>query len=415
MPESSTAALSYEVFVSEPIPTTGTLPTGAPQQWSPISTTLISGGTDAVLVDPPFTIEQTRRIGDWVERSGKRLTGIYITHGHGDHWFGASLLAERFPGVPVRATEGTIRLMRDSATGRRKAFWDKLFPGQLPDVRVSAQALPADGLTLEGHPLHAIEVGHSDCDDSTVLHVPALGLVVAGDVAYNNVHQYLADGGLDGGIDACVARHRHGAGPATGRRGRRPQGRHPPRPSTHPRRDRRIPAHRPPSARRQAHGTDVLRRDDAPLPGPAQPRHRLAERAEAGLMRAVRFHEFGGRDVLRIDQLPQPEPDADSVVIRIARAGVSPLDDKVRTGVLPSSMRKPLPLVPGASAVGRVEDPGTSGHAPGARVLLCGWGYGMTRDGTWRELAAVRPSHLVPVPDDVSDDDAAGLVTDRGT
>lgn len=204
MPESNTAALSYEVFVSEPIPTTGTLPTGAPQQWSPISTTLIYGDTDAVLVDPPFTVEQTHRVGDWVERSGKRLTHIYITHGHGDHWFGASLLAERFPGVLVHATEGTIRLMHDSATGRRKAFWDELFPGQLPDVRVSAQALPVDGLTLEGHLLHAIEVGHSDCDDSTVLHVPALGLVVAGDVAYNNVHQYLADGGLDGGIDAWL-------------------------------------------------------------------------------------------------------------------------------------------------------------------------------------------------------------------
>ncbi|WP_171068759.1 hypothetical protein [Actinomadura geliboluensis] len=64
-------------------------------------------------------------------------------------------------------------------------------------------------------------------------------------------------------------------------------------------------------------------------------------------MRAVRFHEFGGRDVLRIGQLPQPEPDADSVVIRIVRTGVSPLDDKVRTGVLPSSMHKPLPLAPG--------------------------------------------------------------------
>jgi glyoxylase-like metal-dependent hydrolase (beta-lactamase superfamily II) len=204
MPESRTAALSYEVFVSEPIPTTGMLPTGAVQQWSPISTTLLCGDTEAVLVDPPLTIEQTRRVGDWVERSGKRLTHIYLTHGHGDHWFGASLLAERFPGVLVHATEGTIRLMHDSATGRRKAFWDNLFPGQLPDLQVSAQVLPVDGLTLEGHPLHAIEVGHSDCDDSTVLHVPALGLVVAGDVAYNNVHQYLADGGLDGGIDAWL-------------------------------------------------------------------------------------------------------------------------------------------------------------------------------------------------------------------
>jgi glyoxylase-like metal-dependent hydrolase (beta-lactamase superfamily II) len=200
----SSAALSYEVFVCAQIPTTGTLPTGAPLQWSPISTTLISGATDAVLVDPPFTVEQNRRVGDWIERSAKRLTFIYVTHGHGDHWFGVSLLAERFPGILVYATEGTIRLMHASATGQRKAFWDKLFPGQIPDIRVIAQPRPADGLTLEGHRLHTIEVGHSDCDDSTVLHVSALGLVVAGDVAYNNVHQYLADGGFNGGIDAWL-------------------------------------------------------------------------------------------------------------------------------------------------------------------------------------------------------------------
>src|SRR5262245_59761799 len=110
MPESKSAALSYEVFVSPPVPTTATLSTGAQLVWSPVSTTLISGATDAVLVDVPFTIEQTRRVGDWIERSGKRLTQIYITHGHGDHWFGASVLAERFPGTPVYATEGTIRL-----------------------------------------------------------------------------------------------------------------------------------------------------------------------------------------------------------------------------------------------------------------------------------------------------------------
>src|SRR5262245_35499344 len=97
----SKAALSYEVFVSAQIPTTATLPSGAPLQWSPLSTTLISGVTDAMLVDPPFTIEQTRRVGDWFERSGKRLAFIYVTHGHGDHWFGASLLAERFPGTSV--------------------------------------------------------------------------------------------------------------------------------------------------------------------------------------------------------------------------------------------------------------------------------------------------------------------------
>ncbi|GGS67366.1 MBL fold metallo-hydrolase [Nonomuraea spiralis] len=201
---STTAQPSYEVWVSGQIPTSGTLPTGAPQQWSPLSTTLIQGANDAILVDPPFTVEQTRQAGDWAERSGRNLTHIYITHGHGDHWFGAALLAERFPGATVVATEGTIRLMHASISGRRRSFWENLFPGQLPDLRVTAQPVPAEGLVLEGHGLHPIEVGHSDGDDSTVLHVPVLGLVVAGDVAYNNVHQYLADGGFDGGVDTWL-------------------------------------------------------------------------------------------------------------------------------------------------------------------------------------------------------------------
>jgi ornithine cyclodeaminase/alanine dehydrogenase-like protein (mu-crystallin family) len=65
---------------------------------------------------------------------------------------------------------------------------------------------------------------------------------------------------------------------------------------------------------------------------------------------------------------------------------VSPLDDKVRRGILPPTMRKPLPLVPGASAVGHVADPGASGHAPGTRVLLCGCGCATKLDGAWREI-----------------------------
>jgi hypothetical protein len=48
-------------------------------------------------------------------------------------------------------------------------------------------------IDLEGHDLVVVEVGHSDTDDTTCLHVPSIGLVVAGDVAYNDVHLYLAE------------------------------------------------------------------------------------------------------------------------------------------------------------------------------------------------------------------------------
>ena len=61
----SSAALSYEVFVSAQIPTTSTLPTGAPLQWSPLSTTLISGATDAVLDALALSAVLGSLTGDW--------------------------------------------------------------------------------------------------------------------------------------------------------------------------------------------------------------------------------------------------------------------------------------------------------------------------------------------------------------
>jgi glyoxylase-like metal-dependent hydrolase (beta-lactamase superfamily II) len=198
--------LRYEVLVSDGVPRNRNqrLPDGGPIVSSPLSTTLIYGERDAVLVDAPFTRDQVRVVGDWVERSGKRLTHIYATHGHGDHWFGTDLLMRRFPDAVPYATEGTIRLMHSQALDGRAALWDKDFPGLIPDSPVVYQRVPADGFELEGSRVVAVETGHTDTDNTTVLHVPSIGLVVAGDVAYNNVHQYLLET-AGGGLRAWLA------------------------------------------------------------------------------------------------------------------------------------------------------------------------------------------------------------------
>ncbi|WP_411088900.1 MBL fold metallo-hydrolase [Streptomyces sp. 061-3] len=186
--------LSYDVYVCDGVPRARPerLPDGGPIVSSPLATTLILGDREAVLVDPPFTREQTQAIGDWVERSGKRLAYIYATHGHGDHWFGTGMLLERFPEAIPYASEGTIGIMRRNVEGREQ-FWDADFPGLIPDAPLVYQQIPADGFELEGHRIEAIEVGHTDTDDTTVLHVPSIGLIVGGDVVYNGVHQMLLE------------------------------------------------------------------------------------------------------------------------------------------------------------------------------------------------------------------------------
>jgi glyoxylase-like metal-dependent hydrolase (beta-lactamase superfamily II) len=141
---------------------------------------------------------------DWVAAAGRNLVSIYVTHGHGDHWFGAAEIVRRFPGAVVHATPGTIDLMRQQATTGRAQLWDLDFPGAIPDTPVLAVPVPADGLRLEGELLRPVEVGHSDTDHTTVLHVPSIRLVVAGDVAYNGVHQYLLEG-AGGGFERWLA------------------------------------------------------------------------------------------------------------------------------------------------------------------------------------------------------------------
>jgi glyoxylase-like metal-dependent hydrolase (beta-lactamase superfamily II) len=189
-------ALNWDVLVTPGIPTvTSDLAPGTKQlMWSPISSTLISGKRDAVLVDTFITVEQADILADWVAASGKNLTTIYVTHGHGDHFFGIGALLNRFPNARAVATPDVVKLMRQQASPDVLAnFWNPLFPGQIPDRLVIAEELKRNVIDLEGHNLVVVEVGHTDTDYKTCLHVPSIGLVVAGDAAYNGVHLYLAE------------------------------------------------------------------------------------------------------------------------------------------------------------------------------------------------------------------------------
>jgi glyoxylase-like metal-dependent hydrolase (beta-lactamase superfamily II) len=193
----STTTITYEVFVNDPPPQDGVLPNGEPKLFSPTASTLIYGSSDAVLTDPGMTEEQARVLGDWVADKGRNLTDIFITHGHGDHWFAANRLAERF-GARIVASTGTIEQMRFNAA-TRPLLWEKVYTGVAP-ADVTAVTVPDNRFTLEGHDLVIVEVGDTDSADTTVLHVPDLELVVAGDVLYNGVHMYLAQSVIVGGF-----------------------------------------------------------------------------------------------------------------------------------------------------------------------------------------------------------------------
>ena len=114
--------LNWDVFVTPGIPTVSNdLPPGEKRRmWSPISSTLIYGKRDAVLVDTFITVEQADVLVDWVKGSGNNLTTIYTTHGHGDHffwhWSAPRSFPERESGRHTRRCEAheAARLTRSS-------------------------------------------------------------------------------------------------------------------------------------------------------------------------------------------------------------------------------------------------------------------------------------------------------------
>jgi glyoxylase-like metal-dependent hydrolase (beta-lactamase superfamily II) len=192
----SESGLSIDIHVTPMRPFVGAASRGAGDQpmWSPMSSSLIAGAEEAVLVDTLITFGQVDVLADWARSHGKRITAILITHGHSDHWIGLARLLERFPGARGLATGKVLDRARFEATDEGlQTYWHTCFPGEIPDSPVLPGLLAEAKLELDGHELQIIDVGQGDTEHSSIVYAPSIGAVVAGDVVYNQVHMMTAE------------------------------------------------------------------------------------------------------------------------------------------------------------------------------------------------------------------------------
>jgi NADPH2:quinone reductase len=127
-------------------------------------------------------------------------------------------------------------------------------------------------------------------------------------------------------------------------------------------------------------------------------------------MKAIRISEFGGPEVLKLQEVPDPKPDSEQVLVRVRAAGINPVDTYVRSGVYP---RKPnLPFTPGNDAAGVVEavGPGVKRFKTGDRVYTSG-----TITGSCAELTLCEASRVHPLPSKISFAQGAALGVPYGT
>jgi glyoxylase-like metal-dependent hydrolase (beta-lactamase superfamily II) len=158
--------------------------------FSPTTSTIVSGPTEVALIDAQYLEDDVRDLGDLIERTGKTLTTIYVTHAHPDHYLGIGPLMERFPEAKCVALPHVVEAIKETRDEHAEQ-WKLMFG----DSSVSGDALPEpiEGYTfyVDGSPLKIIEVKQADISPTTIVHIPAIDAVVAGDAIYNEIHPML--------------------------------------------------------------------------------------------------------------------------------------------------------------------------------------------------------------------------------
>jgi len=180
--------IDLDVYTCEPLE----LPNGG--IFSPTTSTLITGDTQAILVDTQYRETDVREVIRRIEASGKTLTTIFITHGHFDHYFGLEMLSAQFPYARAVATPAVAAYIAGNHSAERN-FATSLVGTHAVDSTVVPQPLESDTLQLDDTLFRVIDLEQADITPTSIVHIPSIGAVIAGDAIYNGVNPFLAASG----------------------------------------------------------------------------------------------------------------------------------------------------------------------------------------------------------------------------
>jgi glyoxylase-like metal-dependent hydrolase (beta-lactamase superfamily II) len=157
----------------------------------PVSSTIISGPTEAVLIDAQFQRSDAQALVKKLEAKGKTLTAIYISHADPDFYFGLDTIVAAFPGVKVVATPATVAAIKASKDGKLQ-YWTPILKENAPSRAVVPEPLAGDSLTVDGETLRIVGLD-GPTPGRTFVWVPSRKAVLGGVVVFANSHVWVAD------------------------------------------------------------------------------------------------------------------------------------------------------------------------------------------------------------------------------
>lgn len=157
----------------------------------PVSSEIVSGKTEAILIDAQFQRSDAQALVQKLKASGKTLTTVYISQSDPDYYFGLDVIRAAFPKAKIVATPQTVAAIKTSMNGKL-AYWGPILKDNAPKTLVLPDVLHADHLTLEGR---TIEIKGLNGPDAarTYLWIPSIKTVAGGVVVNSGDHVWVAD------------------------------------------------------------------------------------------------------------------------------------------------------------------------------------------------------------------------------
>lgn len=164
-----------------------------PQEKSmfPVSSVLITGPQEAILVDAQFQRNDAQSVVELIKKSGKTLTTIYISHGDPDYYFGLDVITAAYPNAKVVSTANTQAYIKASMEPK-KAYWGPILKENAPQTLVVPEVLQGDTLMIDGEKVQIIGIDGHD-PKHTFVWIPSSKTMLGGVVVFNNMHVFLAD------------------------------------------------------------------------------------------------------------------------------------------------------------------------------------------------------------------------------
>ena len=194
----SSAVISFLFLISSPTASAGgqqgfsikVFTSRDDQFW--VNSVIIEGTHEVMLVDAQLTKTNAERVLQEIKETKKPLSIIYITHEHADHFLGLEVFKEAYPGVRIIANSAIVGRINEVYQAKIDK-WKTILGSGATSHAVAIEKFAGTFIEFESSKIEVLKNIQGDTDENTMLWIPGQRILIAGDVAFNNVHAYTAE------------------------------------------------------------------------------------------------------------------------------------------------------------------------------------------------------------------------------